>query len=177
VARAQLHETYIVAQTATGVVIVDQHAAHERLVYERMKTARWPRRGRPPGAAAARGGRARPQPRPTRAWRNAPSELAELGLVLEAFGPGAVVVREVPADAGRTDVRAWSATSPTSWPKTARPVAQGAVEEVCGTLACHGSVRAGRRLNAEEMNALLRQMESPRRTAASATTAARPMSS
>ena len=111
-ARAQLHETYIVAQTRDGVVIVDQHAAHERLVYERLK------------AMLADGGVARQgllipgsssstRTRPLRLPRSA-DELAELGLVLEAFGPGAVAVREAPALLGDTDVRAWCATSPTA---------------------------------------------------------------
>ena len=102
-ARAQLHETYIVAQTRTSVVIVDQHAAHERLVYERLK------------AALANGGVARQgllipevvelDADEAAALAEAAPELAKLGLVLEAFGPGAVMVREVPALLGDTDVK------------------------------------------------------------------------
>ena len=158
VARGQLHETYVIAQTTDGIVIVDQHAAHERLVYERMKKA-----------IAARGvarqillipevvdlDEAEAERLVARA-----GELAELGFVLEGFGQGAVVVREVPAIFGKLDV-----------PGLVRDLADDLseldealslkerLEHVCGTIACHGSVRAGRRLTADEMNALLREME------------------
>ncbi len=158
VARGQLHETYIIAQTRDGLVIVDQHAAHERLVYERMK-AHLAEKGiarqmlllpevveLEEAAAAALAARA--------------GELAELGLVLEPFGAGAVVVREVPALLGECDVQG-----------LVRALGDDLVElddaaslrerlhDVCATMACHGSVRAGRRLKPEEMNALLREME------------------
>jgi DNA mismatch repair protein MutL len=158
VARAQLHETYVVAQTADGIVIVDQHAAHERLVYERMKKA------------LANGGVQR-QPLlipevvdldPAEVTRVASraAELAELGLVIEAFGPDAVVVREVPAMLGKLDVKAMVRDLADEIAETgnALPLKEK-LEEVAGTLACHMSVRAGRRLNAEEMNQLLREME------------------
>ncbi|MBX3490124.1 DNA mismatch repair endonuclease MutL [Parvibaculum sp.] len=158
VARGQLHETYVVAQTADGIVIVDQHAAHERLVYERMKKAMETR-----GVArqlllipevveldeaeaarlAARAG-----------------ELAELGFVLEAFGAGAVVVREVPAIFGKLDVAGLVRDLADDLSELDEALSlKERLEEVCGTIACHGSVRAGRRLTAEEMNALLREME------------------
>jgi DNA mismatch repair protein MutL len=166
-ARAQLHETYIVAQTRASVVIVDQHAAHERLVYERLK------------AALANGGVARQvllipeivelDADEAAALAEAAPAFATLGLVLEAFGPGAVMVREVPALLGDTDVKG-----------LVRDLAREAQSEVlaedggglleqrlaavCSTMACHGSVRAGRRLNAEEMNALLREMEATPRS-------------
>ena len=158
VARAQLHETYVVAQTADGIVIVDQHAAHERLVYERMKTA------------LARGGIAR-QPLlipevvdmdPSEVTRVASraDELAELGLVIEAFGPDAVVVREVPAMLGKLDVKGLMRDLADEIAETGNALSlKERLEEVSGTLACHMSVRAGRRLNADEMNALLREME------------------
>jgi DNA mismatch repair protein MutL len=158
VARAQLHETYVVAQTADGIVIVDQHAAHERLVYERMK------------AALAQGGIAR-QPLlipevvdldPAEVTRVASraAELAELGLVIEAFGPDAVVVREVPAMLGKLDVKGLVRDLADEIAETGNALAlKEKLEEVAGTLACHMSVRAGRRLNAEEMNQLLREME------------------
>jgi DNA mismatch repair protein MutL len=154
-----VHETYIVAQTRDGMVIVDQHAAHERLVYERMK------------AEMAAGGVARQtlllpevvELDPAEADRviAKADELAALGLVIEAFGPGAVLVRETPALLGKPPTPpAWCATSPTTWPRTAQALALGErLEEVCSTMACHGSVRAGRRLSAPEMNALLREME------------------
>jgi len=157
-ARAQLHETYIVAQTADGIVIVDQHAAHERLVYEKMKTA------------MAEGGIAR-QPLlipevvdldPAEVERVAAraGELAELGLVVEPFGPDAVVVREVPAMLGRLDIKGLLRDLADDIAETGSALSlKERLEAVAGTLACHTSVRAGRRLNAEEMNALLREME------------------
>jgi DNA mismatch repair protein MutL len=157
-ARAQLHETYIVAQTRHSVVIVDQHAAHERLVYQRCK------------AALAEGGAARQallipevvdlDGDEVAALAAVAPELEQLGLVLEAFGPGAVLVRETPALLGDTDIKG-----------LVRDLAREAVSErdssllrerleaVCSTMACHGSVRAGRRLTPAEMNALLREME------------------
>jgi len=157
-ARAQLHDTYIVAQTAQGIVIVDQHAAHERLVYERMKAALaengvkrqallLPEVVELDEASADRLG--------TRA-----EELAELGLVLEPFGPGAVVVREVPALLGDCDVKGLVRDLAEELAEFGAALSlKERLEAVCGTLACHGSVRAGRRLNPAEMNALLRQME------------------
>ena len=158
VARAQLHETYVVAQTADGIVIVDQHAAHERLVYERMKKA------------LADGGIAR-QPLlipevvemdPSEVTRvsSRAAELAELGLVIEEFGPDALVVREVPAMLGKLDVKGLVRDLADEIAETGNALSlKERLEEVAGTLACHTSVRAGRRLNAEEMNALLREME------------------
>ena len=158
VARAQVHETYVVAQTADGIVIVDQHAAHERLVYERMK------------AALARGGVAR-QPLlipevvdmdPAEVVRVTArgGELAELGLLIEAFGPDAVVVREVPAMLGKLDLKGLLRDLADEIAETGNALSlKEKLEEVSGTLACHMSVRAGRRLNADEMNALLREME------------------
>jgi DNA mismatch repair protein MutL len=157
-ARAQLHGTYILAETARGIVLVDQHAAHERLVYERMKEALatrgvarqallLPEVVELDEAAAARLA-ARAQ------------ELAEFGLVLEPFGPGAVVVREVPALLPGVDVKALVrdlADELAEWGDTL--ALKERIETVCGTLACHTSVRAGRRLSPVEMDALLRQME------------------
>jgi DNA mismatch repair protein MutL len=157
-ARAQLHDTYIVAQTDHGIVIVDQHAAHERLVYERMKET------------LADGGVARQllllpevveldEADAARLTARA-AELAELGLVIEAFGPGAVVVREVPALLGETDAGGLVRDLADELAEFGEALAlKERLETICGTLACHGSVRAGRRLNNAEMNALLRQME------------------
>ncbi|MBV9522967.1 MAG: DNA mismatch repair endonuclease MutL [Alphaproteobacteria bacterium] len=157
-ARAQLHETYILAQTASGIVIVDQHAAHERLVYERMK------------ARLAHGGVQRQilllpeiveldEAAVARLAARA-AELAELGLVLESFGPGAIVVREVPALLGETDAAGLVRDLADELAEFGEALAlKERLEEICGTLACHGSVRAGRRLNEAEMNALLREME------------------
>jgi DNA mismatch repair protein MutL len=158
VARAQLHETYIVAQTADGIVIVDQHAAHERLVYERMK------------ASLAQGGVVR-QPLlipevveldPSEVDRVAAraDELAELGLVIEPFGPDAVMVREMPAILGKADIKGLVRDLADDIAETGKALSlKERLEAVAGTLACHTSVRAGRRLNADEMNALLREME------------------
>jgi DNA mismatch repair protein MutL len=157
-ARAQLHGTYVVAQTSDGIVIVDQHAAHERLVYERMKQQLGdsgvkrqmlllPEVVELEESAAARLGERL-------------AELEELGLVVEPFGPGAVVVREVPALLGEVDVQGLIRDLADELAELGEALAlREKLEHVCGTLACHGSVRAGRRLNAEEMNALLRQME------------------
>jgi len=158
VARAQLHETYIVAQTEDGIVIVDQHAAHERLVYERMKHA------------LENGGVARQpllipevvelDPAEVARVSARANELAELGLVIEAFGPDAVMVREVPAMLGQMDVKSMLRDLADDIAETGNALSlKERLEEVAGTLACHTSVRAGRRLNAEEMNALLREME------------------
>jgi len=155
---AQLHETYVVAQTDDGIVIVDQHAAHERLVYEKMKEALGstgvarqilllPEVVELDDAAVAR-----------LAART--DELAELGLVIEVFGTGAVVVREVPALLGEIDVQGLVRDLADELAELGNALSlKEKLEEVCGTLACHGSVRAGRRLLPEEMNALLRQME------------------
>ncbi len=157
-ARAQLHGTYILAETATGIVLVDQHAAHERLVHERIKAGSRPPRGGAPDPAVARDRRARRSGR--RAPRRARPELAEFGLVLEPFGPGAVVVREVPALLPGLDVAGLVrdlADELAEWGDALS--LKERVETVCGTLACHTSVRAGRHLSPAEMDALLRQME------------------
>ena len=157
-ARAQVHETYIVAQTRDGVIIVDQHAAHERLVYERMK------------GELAEGGVARQalllpevvELDPAEAERvlARAGELASLGLVIESFGPGAVLVREVPALLGETDAAGLIRDIADDLAENGAALAlKERLEDVCSTMACHGSVRAGRRLTAPEMNALLRQME------------------
>lgn len=157
-ARAQLHETYIVAQTVDGMIIVDQHAAHERLVYERMKKA-----------MADKGverqallipdivdlGEGDAQLVLSRA-----DELLKMGLVIEPFGVGAVCVRETPALLGEMDVQGLLRDLADDLRDTDETLSLNErFEHVCGTMACHGSVRAGRRLNAQEMNALLRQME------------------
>ncbi|HEY5208441.1 MAG TPA: DNA mismatch repair endonuclease MutL [Stellaceae bacterium] len=155
---AQLHDTYVVAQTENGIVIVDQHAAHERLVYERMKEAM-------AATGVARQMLLLPEvveldeAAADRLVTRAP-ELGELGLVLEKFGRGAVVVREVPALLGETDVKSLVRDLADELAELGDTLAlKEKLEEVCGTMACHGSVRAGRRLNQTEMNALLRQME------------------
>jgi DNA mismatch repair protein MutL len=157
-ARAQIHDTYIVAQTSDGLVVVDQHAAHERIVYERLKEA------------LAKSGVARQillipeiveldEADVARLVARA-DELANFGLVIEAFGPGAVALRETPALLGEIDgaglVRDL-AEHLGEWDE-ALPL-ERRLMQVASTMACHGSVRAGRRLKPEEMNALLREME------------------
>ncbi|HRO16405.1 MAG TPA: DNA mismatch repair protein MutL, partial [Paracoccus sp. (in: a-proteobacteria)] len=157
-ARAQLHENWIVAQTRDGIVIVDQHAAHERLVYERLKaqaaSARVPAQAllipeivELEGDAAAR-------------ILAAAEDLARLGLVVEPFGPGCVVVRELPAVLGRTDARALLRDIADDLAEHgASDRLQGRIDAVLSSMACHGSVRSGRRMTGDEMNALLREME------------------
>ena len=157
-ARAQVHETYIVAQTRDGIVIVDQHAAHERIVYERMK------------AALEKSGVARQillipeivelDEADVERLAARADELAQFGLVIEAFGPGAVAVRETPSLLGEIDAQALVrdlAEHMAEWDE-ALPL-ERRLMHVAATMACYGSVRAGRRLKAEEMNALLREME------------------
>jgi DNA mismatch repair protein MutL len=157
-ARAQVHATYIIAQTRDGLVVVDQHAAHERLVYERMK------------AQLEAGGVARQtlllpevvELDPAEAERVASrtEELEALGLVVESFGPGAILVRETPALLGETNVAGLIRDIADDLAETGQALSlRERLQEVCSTLACHGSVRAGRRLTAPEMNALLREME------------------
>jgi DNA mismatch repair protein MutL len=157
-ARAQLHETYIVTQTADGLIIVDQHAAHERLVYERMKQA------------LAEGGVARQgllipeivEMDIGEIDRLAPrfEEFAALGLVMERFGEDAIMVRETPAMLGEVDIKGLVRALSEDIAEFGDGLAlKERLEDVCSSMACHGSVRAGRRLNGDEMNALLRQME------------------
>ena len=157
-ARAQVHDTYIISQTQDSVIIVDQHAAHERLVYEKMK------------AALANGGVTRQMllipeiveldESAAEALAARAGELEAFGVVLERFGAGAVAVREMPSLLGDTDIQGLVRD-------LADEIMQGdgtqslkeKLEAVCATMACYGSVRAGRRLKADEMNALLREME------------------
>jgi len=157
-ARAQLHETYIVSQTRDGLVIVDQHAAHERIVYERMK------------AALAKTGIARQillipeiveldEADAARLVQRG-GELARFGLTIEPFGPGAIAVRETPSLLGEINVRGLVcdlAEHMAEWDDSL-PLERRLLH-VSATMACHGSVRAGRRLKPDEMNALLREME------------------
>ena len=157
-ARAQVHATYVIAQTRDGVVIVDQHAAHERLVYEQMKAQL-------DGEGVVRQALLLPEIvelDPAEADRVCAKadELSALGLTVEPFGPGAVLVRETPALLGDTDVGGLIRDIADDLAENGVALAlQERLAAVCSTMACHGSVRAGRRLNATEMNALLRQME------------------
>ena len=157
-ARAQLHANYIVAQTRDGLVIVDQHAAHERLVYERMKAQM-------AEGAVTRQALLTPEvveldPAEAERVSARADELAELGLLLEPFGSGAVLVRETPALLGDTDVQSLVRDIADDLSEHGAALSlKERLAAVCGTMACHGSVRSGRILSAPEMNALLRQME------------------
>ncbi|WP_432347025.1 DNA mismatch repair endonuclease MutL [Shinella yambaruensis] len=157
-ARAQLHENYIVAQTEDGLVIVDQHAAHERLVFEAMRNAL---HARPVPAQALLIPEIvdLPEDDCDRLVSHA-EEFARLGLGIERFGPGAVAVRETPAMLGEMDAAGLVrqlADELAEW-DTASGL-KNKLEFLAATMACHGSVRSGRRMRPEEMNALLRQME------------------
>jgi DNA mismatch repair protein MutL len=154
----QVHETYIVAQTRDGMVVVDQHAAHERLVYEKMKEA------------LSQTGIARQtllipevielEEDDATALLGRASELAELGLVIESFGEATIVIREIPALLGDTNVKGLIKNLSDELREYGEALAlHEKLEHICGTMACHGSIRAGRKLNISEMNALLRQME------------------
>ncbi|MEA2757640.1 MAG: mismatch repair protein MutL [Methylobacteriaceae bacterium] len=157
-ARAQVHENYIVTQTRDGIVLVDQHAAHERLVYERLKRQR-ETHGIARQALLVPAVVDMEQSDVARIVAAA-EDLARLGLAVESFGPGAVLVREMPALLQNADARRLLQDIAD---RLAEDDSAGALErsldKVLATLACHNSVRAGRRLNAEEMNALLREME------------------
>ena len=158
VARAQLHSTYVIAQTGDGLVIVDQHAAHERLVYERMKQ-------QIAASGVARQALLVPEiveldEAEARRVLDRADELAELGLIVEPFGPGALAVRETPALLKKLDVQGLIRDLADELCEYDEALSlKERLEEVVGTMACHGSVRAGRRLTGEEMNALLREME------------------
>jgi DNA mismatch repair protein MutL len=157
-ARTQIHETYIVSQTRDGLIVVDQHAAHERIVYERLK------------AQLSRDGVQRQlllipeivelDEATVEQLISRAEELAGFGLAIESFGPGAVAVRETPSLLGKANAAALLrdlAEHMAEWDE-ALPL-ERRLMHVAATMACHGSVRAGRILKPEEMNALLREME------------------
>ena len=157
-AKAQLHSTYIVTQTKDGITIVDQHAAHERLVLEKMKTA------------IDEGGIKRqilllpevvePGQAETAILLDHQAMLEQLGLVIESFGDGAILVREVPAILGQGDVITMLADIAEELLQIGgSTILDDKINHVLATMSCHGSVRAGRQLNTAEMNSLLREME------------------
>jgi DNA mismatch repair protein MutL len=158
VARGQVAATYIVAEATDGLVIVDQHAAHERLVLERMRAAR-------EGGAVGRQVLLIPdvveldEPDCDR-LEGAAADLSELGLEIERFGPTSMLVRTVPAALGKTDVPGLLADLAGEIAELGGPLSlRDKLDHVAATIACHGSVRAGRVLSVAEMNALLREME------------------
>ncbi|MGV3550789.1 DNA mismatch repair endonuclease MutL [Rhizobium sp.] len=157
-ARTQVHENYIIAQTDDGMVIVDQHAAHERLVFEDMRRALRDR-DLPAQALLIPEIADLPEEDCDRLMAHA-DELHKLGLSYERFGPGAIMIRETPAMLGEVDAVGMIkelADEIAEWDTSA--TLNSRLEHVAATMACHGSVRSGRRLRVEEMNALLRQME------------------
>jgi DNA mismatch repair protein MutL len=157
-ARAQIHETFIIAQTEDGLVIVDQHAAHERLVYEKLKRA-------VDTSGVVRQILLIPEvvelsEDDVDRLAERSEELAEIGLVLERFGPGAVVVRETPSMLGTVDAQSLVrdlAEELAEWDQATS--LRDRLDRLASTIACHGSVRAGRRLKHAEMDALLREIE------------------
>jgi len=158
VARGQVAATYIVAEAEDGLVIVDQHAAHERLVLERMRRAN-------ADGEVARQALLLPEvveldePDCDR-LDGAAAELAGLGLEMERFGPAAMLVRATPAPLGKTDVRALLSDLAAELAELGTALSlRDRLDHVAATIACHGSVRAGRILSVAEMNALLREME------------------
>ncbi|MEM9431121.1 MAG: DNA mismatch repair protein MutL, partial [Pseudomonadota bacterium] len=157
-ARVQLFDTYILAQTEDGLVLIDQHAAHERLVYEGLKARQ---RGAPIATQPLLIPAVVELPAASRdAMIAAAPELASAGLVVESFGPGAVILREVPALLGNPDPDALLRDVADALVETPGEELVGQrLDAVLSSMACHGSVRAGRRLSAEEMDALLREME------------------
>ncbi len=157
-ARAQVHENYIVAQTEDSLVIVDQHAAHERLVYEALKEAI---HSRPLPAQMLLLPEIVDLPEEDAERLASHAEtLARFGLGLERFGSGAVAVRETPAMLGETNVQALVRDLADEIAETdTAETLKRRLDQIAATLACHGSVRSGRRLRPEEMNALLREME------------------
>jgi DNA mismatch repair protein MutL len=157
-ARTQIHETYIVSQTRDGLIVVDQHAAHERIVYEKLK------------ASLSRNGVQRQlllipdivelDEATVEQLIARADQLGTFGLAIESFGPGAVAVRETPSLLGRVNAAGLLrdlAEHMLEWDE-ALPL-ERRLMHIAATMACHGSVRAGRRLKPEEMNALLREME------------------
>ena len=157
-ARAQVHENYIIAQTTDGMVIVDQHAAHERLVYEKLK-AQMAQNGVasqalliPEIVELSEGDAAR--------LLEMADDLAKLGLRIEPFGAGSIAVRETPAVLGEINARGMILDILDELADLGDSITvQARIEAILSRVACHGSIRSGRRMQADEMNALLRQME------------------
>ena len=157
-ARGQVHENYIIAQTATGMVIVDQHAAHERLVYEKLKRQ-----------MAENGVAAQALLIPEIVDLSASDcarllevaeDLARFGLGIEAFGGSAIAVRETPAILGTVDAKAMVLDILDELAdQNESNTLQARIEAILSRVACHGSIRSGRWMRGEEMNALLREME------------------
>lgn len=158
-AKAQFHNTYIISQTEDSIVIIDQHAAHERITMERMKQSMAKHEQVPAQMLLLPEVVDLSLPEKENILEYAP-QLAQLGLRLEEFGTSAVLVREIPALLGETDVKKLikdMAAEISEW--GGEYALSDKIHHICATIACHGSVRAGRQLNIEEMNRLLRDME------------------
>ncbi|GGG81764.1 DNA mismatch repair protein MutL [Salipiger pallidus] len=157
-ARGQVHENYIIAQTSDGIVIVDQHAAHERLVYEKLKR-QMAERGVPAQALLIPDIVEFSDSDLTRLLSVA-EDLSRMGLSIEPFGGGAVAVRETPAILGEVDSKALLRDILDELSDYGQSqLVQEKIEAILSRVACHGSIRSGRRMRGEEMNALLREME------------------
>ncbi|HCI48708.1 MAG: DNA mismatch repair protein MutL [Alphaproteobacteria bacterium RIFCSPLOWO2_01_FULL_45_8] len=155
---AQLHENYIVAQTQDGLVIVDQHAAHERIVYEKLKQDMSQNQVKrqilliPEVVELTK--------KEYEALIKNQEDLVQFGIVLESFGTNSVLIREVPTLLGQTDIRPLIKDLSEDLASEGEGMTvQKKFHEICSSLACHGSVRSGRQLSLSEMNDLLRQME------------------
>ncbi|MGN1062989.1 MAG: DNA mismatch repair protein MutL, partial [Alphaproteobacteria bacterium] len=156
-AKAQMHETYIISQTPDSIIIVDQHAAHERLTYEKIRSHI--------------GQKIKTQlllipeivdlkPEETETLMAYQQQLSDLGLVIDAFGYDSIAVREIPALFGKVDIPALLQDLADTIKEFEDTVTlQDKIKEICAKMACHGSIRSGRKLSVDEMNALLRQME------------------
>ncbi|MFX0545157.1 DNA mismatch repair endonuclease MutL [Roseovarius sp. S1116L3] len=157
-ARAQVHENYIIAQTEDGIVIVDQHAAHERLVYERLKRQQ-------EGHGIAAQALLIPEivelsDADCAVLMDAAEDLATLGLCIEPFGGGAIAVRETPALLGNVDANALIRdVLDELTDQGSSDALRARIDAILSRMSCHGSIRSGRRMQADEMNALLREME------------------
>ena len=156
-AKAQLHETYIVSQTMDSIVITDQHAAHERLTYEKIMSSV----GTNPKTQLLLIPEIidlnQTEVDVLVAWKN---ELVKMGLVLDAFGYDSIAVREIPAILDKTDIKSLIQDLADTLKEFGDTVVlQDKIKDICARMACHGSIRSGRKLTIEEMNALLRQME------------------
>lgn len=158
-AKAQFHNTYIISQTVDGIAIIDQHAAHERITMERMKQSMF-KNERLPSQMLLLPEVVDLSLSEKENLLNYNETFAKLGLGIEEFGPQAVLVREIPGLLGDTDVKSLIkdlAAEISEWGSAY--ALEDKIHHICATVACHGSVRAGRALNIEEMNRLLRDME------------------
>ena len=156
-AKAQLHETYIVSQTLDSIIITDQHAAHERLTYEKMMATV----GTNPKTQLLLIPEIidlnQSEVDVLTTWKD---ELAKMGLVMDAFGYDSIAVREIPAILDKTDIKALIQDLADTLKEFGDTIVlQDKIKDICARMACHGSIRSGRKLTIEEMNALLRQME------------------